>query len=332
MWFINQIIDWLWTLVSWLWTAYYAVQGWIPPFNSLASPLEGLARAFSNIASAFGAFNDWLVWATGRISQMIDWTAINSYFNYWAVTIGQMSYWISTLSTYISTLVSNWWNTSNNPIRLYIDQAIAAIKALPDQLVSEFNAVKTAWDNFCQYTVPQWTASLKSYWDSFTAFMGSIGQTILDHLTAFWNDTILPAINTIKQDIASLHLPSWDDIWSFILSKLPHIDDVLNWWGEFCQDVKEFFADPSIWLWKYFDFGWILASMTDIINAWNPLTPEEQERVDSLQDVPKVIDEGVELIKTEKMEGTSPQNKMIYATLAKIQARIKSEIEEGRKS
>jgi len=292
----------------------------------LGTPLWCLYCAFYYLTSSFIDFNTWLTWAAGRINQILDITTITSYFQTWINYAINAYNWVYLHFYNVVSDVTTWWSASNNPIRLYIDQAISTIQGLPDWFMSEFTSFKLAWDNFWSYTFPQWMASLQSLWNSFTTFVASIGQTILSHLNAFWDSTIFPALESIWQALAALQFPSWDEIWSFIFSKLPGIDDILNWWSETWTDVKDFFAEPTAWLLKRFSGDIFYSFLTPFIEdaggtkeardeAWKNIKPAEEEG-----------DENLIILKDETLTQATIQGGMIEEETEKIKARIYGEL------
>ena len=252
MWWMIQIIIWLQSVRDWLLNAYYTVNGWIWPFKALATPLYYIYVAFFYLALYFVNFQNWIIEVTNRLSQILSITQITSYFQTW-ITYATTAYnWVVSATTNVRLILDSWWREASQQVYFAIEQAKYWVLVQLNNLAYNYAAVQAWWNDFCTYTWPQWLASLQSLWNSFTAFVASIGQTILSHLNAFWSSTIFPAFESIWQTLAALHIPTWDEIRSFIFSSLPGIADILNWWNEFYKDVKEFFLNPldtlAIWL------------------------------------------------------------------------------------
>ena len=322
MWFMIYILSWLRSTSDWLLNAYSEVSGWVWPFNKLATPLYYLYLAFYEIWYWSYYLDSWLAWAYGRINQILDITTITNYFTTWINYATNAWNWVVNHFSYVVSDVTTWWNASNNPIKLYIQQAIATITAIPDWLVSEFTNLKTAWDNFWTYTFPQWIATVQDLWNQFSTFVASIGQTILSHLNAFWDSTIFPALESIRQSLSSLNIPSWDEIWSFIFSKLPGIDDILNWWSEFSSNVKDFFINPITWLlgkwnWDIF-FGWI----SPFFEAAGGTEAERDEQYSKVPEVHAAIDEHAAILKDPDLTAAHEVWGLIEPELNKIRAKI----------
>jgi len=319
---MNSIISWLGSIRDYFLSQYYSASGWPYVGNLIGSVFLYLYLFFYYLTYYFGQFNSWLVWATGRIDQILDITTITSYFSTWInCTLTAWSWVYSHFSNVVSD-VTAWWNASNNPIRLYIGQAISTIQGLPDWFMSEFTSLKTGWDNFWNVTWPQWMTTLHDLGVSFLAFVNSIGQTILSHLNAFWDSTIFPALSSIWQSLSSLNIPSWDEIWSFIFSKLPGIDDILNWWSELSSNVKDFFINPITWLlgkwnWDIF-FGWI----SPFFEAAGGTEAERDEQYSKVPEVHAAIDEHAAILKDPDLTAAHEVWGLIEPELAKIRAKI----------
>jgi hypothetical protein len=323
---MNSIISWLGSARDYFLSQYYSASGWPFVGGLIGSVFYYLYLFFYYLTYYFGQFNSWLVWAAGRINQILDITTITSYFSTWINYATNAWSWVYSHFSNVVSDVTTWWSASNNPIKLYIQQAIAAITAIPDWLVSEFTKLKSAWDNFWNVTWPQWMTTLHDLGVSFLAFVNSIGQTILSHLNAFWDSTIFPALESIRQSLSSLNIPSWDEIWSFIFSKLPGIDDILNWWSETWTDVKDFFAEPTAWLLKRFSGDIFYSFLTPFIEdaggtkeardeAWKNIKPAEEEG-----------DENLIILKDETLTQATIQGGMIEEETEKIKARIYGEL------
>lgn len=324
--FINWIIEACNDASDFFYEIYLEVYGWIYPFWLAATFFYSLCLIFNDLAWDFYYFGNWVNDVANKITQILSYANIAAYFRKWFDWAEDAWDWVTNAYSNIVSNVTTWWDASNNPIRLFIKAADQAISNTLSILSAAFNNLKVAWDNFWTVIFPQWIASLQNLWNSFTAFVASIGQTILEYLQAFWNSTIFPAFQSIWQFLSALHIPTWDEIWSFVFSKLPGIDDILNWWAEFWLDVKTFFTEPLIWLWQHALPVAIINQITEIIEAAGGTEAERDEEYKKVPPVNIDIDDTAKMLKDETLYIAHETWGLIEPEIEKIRAKIKSEV------
>jgi hypothetical protein len=296
-----SIISWLGSARDWLLSAYWTVDSWVYPFNKLSTPLYYIWLTFYYLTLLFGDFNNWLVWVQGRIEHMLDIYTVTSYFQTWITNATNAWNWIVNAWNNVTSIINTWWNTSNNPIRLFIEQAISTIQGLPDWFMNEFTSLKSAWDNFWSYTFPQWMTTLHDLGVSFLAFVASIGQEILSRLDAFWDETIFPAIKSVKEELSKLSFPSWDDIWSFVFSKLPWLPKAFAFFENLWEDITLFFTYPINWLFDRFSFDDIGDPLITMVEGAGGTDQHLADIASILPSIKTVSDELIDILSSEEL-------------------------------
>jgi hypothetical protein len=229
--FLVSIVTWLANARDYLLNAYNTVNGWISPFNRLATPLYGLYNVFYNLTLYFFDFNTWLTWAANRIGQILDISQITTSFQTW---IGWATFaynWIGNAFSNITSHVTTWWNLASNPIRIFINKAIATVNITITNLANAITEVQTWWNSF-KSKIP----SLNEVLPWFTNWWANV----LSKLSLWWNERLL--------DIKSLF-----NSWTLELAPF--------WagWQEIRNTIFDFLNDPLEWLWSKFT-DWFLGA------------------------------------------------------------------------
>ena len=222
---MNAIVSWLKSCESYFYNAYSEVYGWVYPFWLLSHPLLYVSRAFGWLAYYFSLFNNWLVWAGGEITKILNWDTIRSYILSWFRYLGNLGDLFYYFGQNVLSVVNTWWQSRLQDIQDLINIATQG-----------FAALKVAWDNFWKVTWPQWTTKLdtvKANWDNFWSFTF---PTLVSFtwLTIWWNSK-LKDVDKLTTD----KLKEW----------FPFYNDLIKLW----DGIKLFFTDPEEWLYKAAD-------------------------------------------------------------------------------
>lgn len=229
MWFMAEIVGLLEEVSAWFYEAYRRVHGWVYPFNLLASPLLYISYAFYYLMDYFSQFNDWLTWAAGRLGQILDISAITSYFKTW-INYAVMAYsWVFYAVSNVTDIVGTWWSSAQYIVQSWIDNARALLQ-------SQINAINTL------------LANLQVLWQQFVDWMPSLSE-IIAWFTNWWSKVLAQII-------------AWGALTALQIGNL--IDSAFNlresfWagWQDIRDTVFEFFNDPLEWLWARFT-DWFL--------------------------------------------------------------------------
>jgi len=298
---MNSIISWLGSARDYLLSAYWTVSGWISPFNNLATPLYYIFLAFYYLTSSFIDFNNWLVWAAGRINQILDISTITSYFQTW-INYATVAYnFIVGIWNYVRAVIEGWWGEVYPAIQTQFYQLGLTITGYGSQLLALMAPIQAWWNDWSTVTFPQWIATLQDLWNQFTTLVASIGQTILSHLNAWWDSTIFPALQSIWQFLSSLNIPSWDEITNYVYSLMPGIADFLNWWSELSSNVKSFFTYPINWLLDKFSFDNIADPLINIIEGAGGTDAYLSDIASTLPDIKTVSGELIDILSSEEL-------------------------------
>lgn len=225
MWFINYIIEQLATARDRLLDAYNEVTGWIFPFGYLAYPLYGLYTAFYYLVYYFGNFNDWLVWADGRITQIISeydiWSILSTPIS-WA----QVAYnWVYYATYNVQTVITGWWSATSSTVMSWVYAANDYALFLYNSLLSSINIIQSQLDNLdLEFPdIPELLAWFLNWWGN-----------ILANLNLWWSDRLF-------------------EIQGLITSKFIEFTPFWEGWQELRSEVTEFFDDPLQWVYDKID-------------------------------------------------------------------------------
>lgn len=217
---MNSIIYWLGTVRDGFANIANTLCGWTWPFYFLALPFLYIYYAFSYLVVHFTEFNTWLVWAAGRISQILDISYITNYFSPWISYATNAWNWVANAITNVRIIIDGWWGGAQQLVLFWIDQ-------VKYWALAQFN------------TLYNWLAQIQVLWQQFSAWIPSF-QEIIAWFGDRWN-WILAQIIT------------WGGIPAKEIALL--IDSKLKEWfpfyaslAELWDKVVEFITDPLEWL------------------------------------------------------------------------------------
>jgi len=221
MWFLDQIVSWLNSIKEWFFAAYLEVSTWTWPFNNLATPLWYIYTAFIYLKAYFIDFNDWVNDTVIKLTTILSYANISSYFSSIFNAATNAWNWILNATWNIWVEVENWWSSVSLTVQSWIDAAKDMLLLLIGELELAVVALQAAWETF-----QSWIPSLTEILSWFTDWWGWILARIIS-----WGG--LPA--TLIQALIDSTLLSW----------FPWYDTLVEIWNE----IVAFFANP----WDYIE-------------------------------------------------------------------------------
>lgn len=217
---MTSIVSWLKSIEEYFYDAYLEFLGWVYPFWLLSYPLLYASRGFGWLAYYFSLFNNWLVWASDELGNILSWDYIKSLIKSWLPKLEAAVSWFLDWWNNVTSVITSWWSAT-----------MATVKGWISTAVQPFNAMLTAWNNFWQTTWPGWVSSfnsLKSAWDNFwkETFPSLVSFKWLE---TWWNSRLKDI-----DDLVNDKLKDW----------FPFYDDLVKLWSS----ITAFFTDPWKWL------------------------------------------------------------------------------------
>jgi hypothetical protein len=218
--FMVQITLWLASIRDYFLDAHYTVSNWVWPFYNLATPLYYIYNAFYWLVIYFYQFNEWLYELSVYASSFLDMNIVLSYLQTW-INYATIAYnWIINAANIITYNIGAWWNTTQQTVLVWIDQAKQWALVQVNNLANTLAPVIAGWNSFVS-KIP----SLNEILLWFTNWWANV----LSRLSSWWTERLL--------DIKAL-FNSWTlDLAPFWLG-----------WQEIRDKVFEFFNDPLEWL------------------------------------------------------------------------------------
>jgi hypothetical protein len=218
--FLNLIVQGCSDTSSYFYSIYLKVYSWIYPFYLAAPFFYSLSTVFADLAWGFYDFNIWVDDAVTKLGQILSISTITSYFQTWIGYATTAYNWIINAANIILLNISAWWNTTQQTVLVWIDQAKQWALAQINNLAGALAEVQTWWNSF-KDKIP----SLNEIISWFTNWWANI----LSRLSSWWIERLL--------DIKALF-----NSWTLELAPL------LAGWQEIRDKVFEFFNDPLEWL------------------------------------------------------------------------------------
>lgn len=225
MWFLNSIVSWLDSVTGYFYDAYQEVSGWVFPFHYLSTPLYWLYHAFYYLTHYFGEFNNWLVWAAGRIDVILSTWDIWSYFETWFTYAQDAWSWVYNALYNVWNICNDWWSSAQYTVIGWIQDVQDYASSLFNQAVSLIAPLEDALAS-----VIAWLPSIEeviSWWGNWT---GNVWATI----TSWWSGAIGEVLALINSAFLERE-PFWAG------------------WQDWRDSVTEFFSDPLQWLYNKMD-------------------------------------------------------------------------------
>lgn len=219
MWFINNIVTYCNSISDYFYSIYVEVLGWIYPFWYIARFFYYLCDLFNNLAWAFYSFSQWADDVNSKVTNILTYANIRSYFDnffFWAFEAWS---WTSNAWTIVVSIINSWWGSVGYTVRVWIEDAKQWAGAQIDSLVGTINYILAWWNEF-QPKIP----SIDEILSWFTDWWGKILASIIS-----WGALTGIQISTL--------------IDSKIRDWLPFYDELAGLWG----DIKLFFTDPLQW-------------------------------------------------------------------------------------
>jgi hypothetical protein len=320
---MNSIISWLGSARDYFLSQYYSASGWPYVGGLIGSVFYYLYLFFYYFSYYFGQFNSWLVWAAGRINQILDWNLIKNKILEWFPALQSVYDWVRNEWNNIISDVTTWWGASNNPIRVFISSAISVAIAPFNWVITEFNNLKVAWDNFWTVTFPEWKAKAEAIISFFVGEFDLFRQDPIKYLREKFEIYILPwAIENIpfvgtvynwyinhKEFITEFlndpwgYLVNWakETIAAWVSEHLPWLPKAFTFFENLWEDVTSFFNNPTVWLANIIDFEFIGDDLSEGVKAGGGTDELVAEIASTLPDIKTVSNELIDILSSEEL-------------------------------
>jgi hypothetical protein len=229
--FITSIISYCYQASNYFYSLYTNSVNATFPLSSLASFFYSLSLLFTSLSYAFNDFRAWLYNASDKISKILSIDTIVSYFNTWINYATNAWNWILNAANVIAYNIGAWWNTTQQTVLYWIDQAKQWALAQVNNLATTLAPVLAGWNSF--------VASIPSL-NEILLWFTNWWANVLSHLSSWWAERLL--------DIKTLF-----DSWTLDLAPF------WEGWQEIRETVFSFFNNPFDWLWDKFT-NWFLGA------------------------------------------------------------------------
>lgn len=225
MWFMTWIMQRLGEISGFFYElyldCYYA--GW--PLELLDTWFYAISRYFADLSWDFYDFNLWLDYAAGKITEILSYSDIWSYFGYWFDRAEWAWSWVTDAFWNVWNIVDDWWSSASWTVLAWIDEAVSGVRTLVDQ-------------------ANIWLANLQASWDDFKGRIPTIDQVI--YWWSNWTGELLSVVN-------SWWTGTLLEVSALIDSAFIIRGDFWQGWQDWRDKVTEFFTDPEDWLYKSLD-------------------------------------------------------------------------------
>lgn len=231
MYFMTLLVSYCYQASNYFYNLYANSVNATWPLSSLATFFYTLSVIFADMSYAFNSFKSWVDGASAMLGQILSIDAITGYFRTWIDYATNSWNWILNAANIIAYNIGAWWNTTQQTVLYWIDQAKQWALVQINNLAGALAEVQVWWNSF-KSKIPSLDAIL--LW--FTNWWADV----LSHLSSWWTERLI--------DIKSL-FNSWT------LNLVPFWEG----WQEIRNTVFEFFNDPLEWLWSKFT-NWFLGA------------------------------------------------------------------------
>lgn len=232
MWFLDQIVSWLGSARDSLYSAYLEVRGWIWPFHHLSTPLYNIYTAFYYLTIYFSYFNDWVEDTATKLTTILSYANITSYFSYYFDAATNAWTWVVNAVSNVTSIINSWWSSAQYTVLAWIDNA-------KYWLQTQINSLNV-WVSNLQASINELLALIPSM-SEIIAWFSNWWSLILAQIIS-WGG--LPA--ALIQDLINSTLRLW----------FPFYDELASLWN----NIRDFFADPLGWIYnkleEFFERFW----------------------------------------------------------------------------
>lgn len=219
------------TAGGWIYQAGSTTSSWIYPFYLLANPFYLVSEWLYRAGYYFFDVALWADSVARAIGKILDITTITGYFQTWINYATTAYNWIINAANIILLNIGAWWNTTQQTVLVWIENAKQWALAQVNSLAVTLAPVITGWNSLVS-KIP----SLNEILLWFTNWWANI----LSLLSSWWAERLLDIkalFNSWTLDLA----PFWEG------------------WQEIRDKVFDFFNDPLEWLWSRFT-NWFLGA------------------------------------------------------------------------
>ena len=227
--FINNIVSALNDVSDYFYDIYREVYDWTYPFWLAAPLFYYISRGFNHLAWDFYDFGEWVDDVADRVRDILDFSDIWDYFDYWFNRAAWAWDWVLRAWDNVWDIVNDWWSYTRYTVLAWVDEA----KSYADALV---------------VGVTNWLASLQEAWDSFKGRIPTIDEVIL-----WWGNWT----GNVTGIISTWWTGTLTEVKSLINSAFLEREPFWAGWQDWRDKVTEFFSDPVEFLWARFT-DWFL--------------------------------------------------------------------------
>lgn len=229
MFFMDWIIQRLNDASDFLYDIYREVLEWVWPFWLAAEFFYELSWLFWRLAQDFYDFSQWVSNTQAKVSEILSYANISSYFQWWFDRAVWAWTWVADAFRNVWNIVDDWWSSTQSTVRAWIDEAKSYAAFLVANLNLMLSSLQSAWDDF-KGMIPT-IDEVIYWWHNWTGELLSV-------VNSWWSGAILEVQGLINSSFIERE-PFWAG------------------WQDMRDKVTEFFTDPLEFLWVLFT-DWFL--------------------------------------------------------------------------
>lgn len=314
----DYIVQILYALRRWTYDAAHACwdSNWVP--NVVGDWIWDFYEQLATWIAKTNQLSGWYNYTVRKITTFLNIDEIRASLKTWLDAAQDAWNWVVNHFQNVVSDVATWWYAYNNPIRLFIEGIRSNLQTAISSLTTALTGFRQIWDTFWTSIWPQFLRELQVKWNEFSQALADLWQKVTVALSDFWNNKVWPGLKSIWQFLAELHIPTWEEIWNYIFSKIPWIGGLKNWWDETYYKLKDFWADPIGTVKSWLPWNWI----ADKVWEWIGEMLETEETIKDMEDkTPETIDvvaETISTLSTAETAAVEMQEGVIDETLAEI--------------
>jgi len=170
--FITWLINGCISVSNFFWHIYLEVKDWIFPFHYIAAPFELTANAFMGLAEAFVYMSYWVDDVASKVSNILSFENIASYFSAIFDAALTASNWIANWWSNVTQVIGDWWKITEAVVLSWIDITKEWASMLISQVNTWLGSLQEAWSNFTKSILPTLA--------SWTGVSGLINSTLIE--------------------------------------------------------------------------------------------------------------------------------------------------------
>jgi len=111
--------------------ALESYSSWYIP-DVMGDLFNGLSTFTARVSGYFYDASNWYDWVIDEVSEILSWSTIWSYIQYYIPNWNKIGQWFSGWGSYVLSIINAWWSQRWLEIQGYVDSIMDTLPSLPD--------------------------------------------------------------------------------------------------------------------------------------------------------------------------------------------------------